>query len=190
MGLLFSFKIVPHRTKTSLQKNSSTRGSPYKREKVLPAVCVCVCVCVRERETCVKERTCVREKERECVWERKRETDREWLCVCVLTLQPPGLQLARLLCPWDFPSKNTRVGCHFLPEGIFPTQQSNPPLLHWRQILNRWATREALVYTIEASVFLTKQNSLNPVISYNHMYYFLRNTKFPLLKWAPSSAHR
>ena len=22
-----------------------------------------------------------------------------------------------LLCPWDFPGKNTRVGCHFLPQG-------------------------------------------------------------------------
>ena len=28
-------------------------------------------------------------------------------------LRPHGLQPARLLCPWDFPSKNTGVGCHF-----------------------------------------------------------------------------
>ena len=28
----------------------------------------------------------------------------------------------RLLCPWDFPAKNTGVGCHFLLQGIFPTQ--------------------------------------------------------------------
>ena len=27
----------------------------------------------------------------------------------------------RLLCLWDFPGKNTGVGCHFLLEGIFPT---------------------------------------------------------------------
>ena len=26
------------------------------------------------------------------------------------SLRPHG---ARLLCPWDFPGKNTRVGCHF-----------------------------------------------------------------------------
>ena len=39
------------------------------------------------------------------------------------------LQPTRLLCPWDFPSKNTRVGCHFLFQGIFPTQGSNPHLL-------------------------------------------------------------
>ena len=27
---------------------------------------------------------------------------------------PCGLQPARLLCPWDFPGRNIRVGCHFL----------------------------------------------------------------------------
>ena len=36
---------------------------------------------------------------------------------------------------WDSPGKNTRVGCHFLFQGIFPTQRLNPDLLHWRQIL-------------------------------------------------------
>ena len=49
----------------------------------------------------------------------------------------------RLLCPWDFPGKNTRVGCHFLLQGIFPTQGLNPRLLHCRQILYHWASREA-----------------------------------------------
>ena len=38
----------------------------------------------------------------------------------------------RLLCPWDFPDKNTRVGCHYLLQGIFPTQGFNTPLLHWQ----------------------------------------------------------
>ena len=38
-------------------------------------------------------------------------------------------------CPWDSPDKNTRVGCHSLLQGIFPTQGSNPGLLHCRQIL-------------------------------------------------------
>ena len=34
-------------------------------------------------------------------------------------LWPHGLQPARLLCPWDFPGKNTGVGGHFLLQGIF-----------------------------------------------------------------------
>ena len=29
---------------------------------------------------------------------------------------------ARLLCPWDFPDKNTGMGCHSLLPGIVPTQ--------------------------------------------------------------------
>ena len=31
----------------------------------------------------------------------------------------------RLLCPWDFPGKNTGVGCCFLLQGVFPTRGSN-----------------------------------------------------------------
>ena len=38
--------------------------------------------------------------------------------------QPHGLQPTRLLRPWDFPGKSTRVGCHCL--------------LHWRDILTTY----------------------------------------------------
>ena len=48
---------------------------------------------------------------------------------------PHGLKLARLLRLGDSPGKNTRVDCHSLLQGIFPTQRSNPGLLHCRQIL-------------------------------------------------------
>ena len=41
----------------------------------------------------------------------------------------------RLLLPWDFPGKSTGVDCHFLLQGIFSTQGSNPGLLHCRQML-------------------------------------------------------
>ena len=40
-------------------------------------------------------------------------------------LQLNGVQPTRLLCPWNFPGKNTGVGCHILLQGIFPTQGSN-----------------------------------------------------------------
>ena len=39
-------------------------------------------------------------------------------------LQPCGPQHSRLLCPWDFPGRNTGVGGHFLLHWIFPTQVS------------------------------------------------------------------
>ena len=39
--------------------------------------------------------------------------------------------------PWDFPGKSAGVDCHFLLQGIFLTQESNPGLLHCRQMLYR-----------------------------------------------------
>ena len=49
-----------------------------------------------------------------------------------------GLLLTRLLYPWDSPGKNLGVGCHFLLQGICPTQGWNLRLLrllHCRWIL-------------------------------------------------------
>ena len=54
-------------------------------------ICVCVCVCPHAR-ACTRAQPC-------------------------LILWPHGLQLASLLCPWDLPSRNTGVGCHFLSRG-------------------------------------------------------------------------
>ena len=48
------------------------------------------------------------------------------------SLRPHRLQSTRLLCPWHFPGKNIGVGCHFLLQGIFVTQGSNPCLLLWQ----------------------------------------------------------
>ena len=42
------------------------------------------------------------------------------------SLQPHGLQPARLHCPWNFPGKNTEVGCHLLLQWVFLTQGSRP----------------------------------------------------------------
>ena len=58
------------------------------------------------------------------------------MCACSVTLlcptlcnpmdcSPPGS-----FCPWDFPGKNTGMGCSFLLQGIFLTQESNLSLLH------------------------------------------------------------
>ena len=46
-------------------------------------------------------------------------------CSCRTPPPPPSTTTTRLLCPWDSPGKNTGVGCHFLPQGIFPVQGSN-----------------------------------------------------------------
>ena len=55
------------------------------------------------------------------------------VCICIyvvvvvlvgsrvqLFLRLHGLQPAKLLCPWDFPGKNTGVGFHFLLQGFSP----------------------------------------------------------------------
>ena len=47
-----------------------------------------------------------------------------WIVACTM-----------LLHPWDFQGKSTGVGCHFILQGIFPTQGSNPGLSHCRQTL-------------------------------------------------------
>ena len=49
------------------------------------------------------------------------------------SLRPHGHQAPQ----WDFLGKSTGVGCHFLLQGIFPTQGSNPGLLHCRQMVYR-----------------------------------------------------
>ena len=49
--------------------------------------------------------------------------------VMSISVQPHELQPVRILCPWDFPGKNTGVGCHFHLQGIFLTQGSNLCLL-------------------------------------------------------------
>ena len=69
------------------------------------------------------------------------------------TLRPHGLWPAGLLCPWDFPGKSPGVGCHFLLQGIFPTQGSNPHLLHW------WVT--SLPLSHRGSTALLGRHSLN-----------------------------
>ena len=71
-------------------------------------ICMCVCVCV-----CVHLVTQLR-----------------LTLYNLMDCSPPGSSVHG-----DSPDKNTRVGCHALLQGIFPTQGSNPGLLHCRQIV-------------------------------------------------------
>ena len=62
------------------------------------------------------------------------------------SLWPYGLKSARLFCPWDFPGKNTGVGCHFLLQGSsWPRAWTCISCIFCigRCILCHWATREA-----------------------------------------------
>ena len=49
----------------------------------------------------------------------------------------------------DSPGKITGVGCHALLQGIFPTQGPSTSLLqllHYKQVLYHWATRETFLF--------------------------------------------
>ena len=54
---------------------------------------------------------------------------------CPTLCYPIYYNLSRILCPWNFLSKNTGVGCYFLHQGIFPNKGSKLHLwhlLHWQ----------------------------------------------------------
>ena len=75
-------------------------------------------------------------------------------CVCVCVCAHRCLVMSdSLATPWpvalqvplsmEFSRQEYRRGCHFLLQGVFPTQGSNPGLPHCTQILYRLSTREA-----------------------------------------------
>ena len=63
--------------------------------------------------------------------------------VMSVSLQLYGLQPARLLCPWDSLGKSTRVGCHALLQGTFPTQGQTWVSCIEGRWFTMWTTREA-----------------------------------------------
>ena len=58
------------------------------------------------------------------------ESETESRSVVSDSLRPHGLH-----SPWNSPGQNTRVGCLSLLQRTFPTEGSNPGLLHCRRIL-------------------------------------------------------
>ena len=60
-----------------------------------------------------------------------------YFCYCLLLspvqlVWPHGLA-TRLLCLWDSPGKNTRMGCHFFLQGIFLTKNQTHIFCFGRQ---------------------------------------------------------
>ena len=54
---------------------------------------------------------------------------------CPTLCDPMNCSLPGSSVHGDSPGKNIGVSCHALLQGVFPTQGSNPDLLHCRQIL-------------------------------------------------------
>ena len=98
-------------------------------------------------------------------------------CMCVLAksllsclpLCDPmdPMEPTRLLCPWNYPGKNSGEGSHSLVQGTFPTQGSNLHLLwllHCRQIIYHWATKEVPLSMVYLHFLLLLLLSFNVVL--------------------------
>ena len=85
-------------------------------------------------------------------------------------LQPQRLQPTRLFCPWNFPGKNTGVGCHSFLQGIFPTQELKLHLSHCRQILYHLGHHLAEHFRLICAVFLFNRcfNFLSSILLYKY----------------------
>ena len=108
-------------------------------------------------------------------------------------LQPYRLQLTRLLCPWDFPGKNTGVGCHFLPHGIFPNEGSNPYLLgflHCSWILYSWATREAHIRHKSQKLIQEPNVTLDELVNAASMVFCYQDQEIYIMKTSTNKCWR
>ena len=70
---------------------------------------------------------------------------------CSVTLDSVGPH--GLYSPWNSPGQNTGVGSCFHLQGIFPTQGSNPGLLHCRQILYQLSYQGSPILNISSAQF-------------------------------------
>ena len=84
-----------------------------------------------------------------------------------------------MVCPWNSLGKNTGVGCHSLLQGIFLTQESNPGLLHCRQILYQLCYERSLLCERFANQFAPKH--LSKLLSFPHYVFLAPMSKFQLI---------
>ena len=107
------------------------------------------------------------------------------LCVCVFishlvmssSLWSHGLWPTKLLCPWDPLGKNTGMGCHSLLQ-TYPTQGSNPGLLHCKQISFPSEPSGKLTYngeslTFQIPIFLILNSTIFNLCEEIHIFFGL-----------------
>ena len=90
------------------------------------------------------------------------------------SLWPHGLQLTRLLCPWDFPGKSTGVGCHHLLRYIFwvcifsPTMLLTSVLLKltFRELKCQWNLEQKLIRAHAPLVPNQRENIQNGICEF------------------------
>ena len=106
------------------------RGSMVLKRTGIIALCLCVGVWYAHTCSCVLVDIFLK------------TASMETTCVMVVVslnhvrlFETPRMVAFQSVCPWNFPGKNSGVGCYFLLRGIFLAQGSNPRHMHCRQIL-------------------------------------------------------
>ena len=82
------------------------------------------------------------------------------VCVCSVvsdSLRPNELYPVSLLCLWNFPGKNTGVSCHFLLQGIFPTQDwtRDSCVSH----IGRWILCHCTTFKLDSGTLMNGKNN-------------------------------
>ena len=106
----------------------------------------------------------------------KKQSESESRSVGSNSLWPHGLQLARLLCPWTSPGKNSRVGCHSILQGIFLTHRSNLVSRISGRFFTVWAT---WTFPFKCKCLLQKDNfySISRTSSMSTVLFYFKITK-------------
>ena len=105
-----------------------------------------------------------------------------WLFATRWTVAP------RLLCPWDSPGRKTGIGWHFLLQGIFLTQGSNPHLLyllHWQVRLFTTSATSVHAKSLQSRPTLCDPMECSPTGSSVH-----RISQARILEWVAISFSR
>ena len=64
------------------------------------------------------------------------------MLLCLTLCDTMDSSLPRLLCPWNFPSKNTGAHCHFLLQGILQSRDREIHVSHISCVADRFLTTE------------------------------------------------
>ena len=107
---------------------------------------------------------------------REGNQSQSWIMLCsvsqsCLTLWDPWTAAHQAPMSMEFSSKNTRLGCHFLLQGIILTQGSNPCLLcllHWQVDslpLHHLRVHSSISLLLIKSTYLIKFNSILEILT-------------------------
>ena len=103
------------------------------------------------------------------------------VCVCMCVLTQSGLRPTRVLCPWKFPGKITGSSCHFLLQGIFPTQGWNPKSPMSPVLAGRFFTTEQIVHTSIIKLFVKGDKLHNCMSNFRNSLWSIKSQKVAAL---------